>query len=723
VRKVFLFAAVLGLAGLWAGPVSAQTAVAGVSDLFIKYEKAVQDGDRITASGGVEIRYKNLILFCDTAELNQKTKDVVAEGHVTLHLPQETFSTERLVFNLDTGLGKGGKALGFLQPTIRYETSSIERKSDNLYAFEKSTITTCTQPDPRWKFTCARANFKKNDYIEMWNAVVSVKSVPVFYWPYLRYPLQSDRSTGFLVPQVGYSQIKGLVVSEDFFWAVARNMDATFSLDYYSAKGIGGGLQYRYITRDGTSGQADLYYFLFKKTSPLGGEPAPATPASYIVRLNHSQVLPLGFNLVAAVDYQNSFDFLREFDNNYQRALVFLRRSQVYISKAWSSYSFSIRASRMETHFPSFGAGGMSIINDYLPQVSFSTFKRRLFKPVYFSFGSGFNRWQYGTKAQFDAHRQLGSQNLYLTPTLSVPFNSIPWLTVNFDLEGVVNYYFKSYSFGTRDIINEPLLTGQYAAAFDLIGPVFFRVWEVKGGKLQHLVEPTFSYRYESPVSVARQIITPYGFFFRLHQFSYGVTNRVLLKKGNTPREIFTWGISQTYYLSPEDSPLAIYSGYLDGRLPRFGEIVSYLRFFPAAKMAFDFSAGYNTYQSTVSSLRLSASLGAPTDPLFLSLNWFKATNPWYQETWYNRHQIGIVTGLRIPRLNLEALGEVDWNIGERKLLYAGGSFVYHYQCLDFKGDIRVFNFRSKPEIQYRLTFGLGNIGKSTDFMGGLDLK
>ena len=724
-RAARLFVVGLCLLGGAAGFSRAQTATVVVAgDLVIKGNVQQQEGDRYLVSGTVEVRYRNLVLYADRAEVNRKTKDVVAEGHVTLQLPNEVVSAERLTFNLDTALGKIENALGFLQPTIRYETATIERKTDVLYAFEKPTFTTCTQPTPRWKFTCSRANFKKNDYLEMWNAVVSVKKIPIFYLPYMRYPLDQERSTGFLTPQIGFSQTKGLILSQDFFWAIARNMDATFSLDAYSAKGLGGGLRFRYVFGDGTAGEAQFYAFRYKKSlRTAGGESLANLPTSTVVRVHHSQVLPLNFNLVAAVDYQNSFDFLKEFDNNFRRSLVFNRSSQVYLSKAWSSYNFSLRAARFETYFPTYGNSDFAIINEYLPQVNFGTFKQKIFKPVFFSFGAGFNRWRYGAREQFLGGAPQSGQNLYFVPTLTVPYNTIPWLNINLSLEGIINYYFKTYSYGTRSVVDEPMLTSQYGATVEVMGPVLERIWDLGNDrKLKHVIEPTVAYRYESPVSGSQRIIT-YSYFFRVHQLSYGLTNRLLLKSGDQRKEILTWGLAQNYYLSPEDSPLWLYAPYNNGIPPRFTEVTSYLRFFPRDKLSFDFSAAYNTYKSTVPSFRLGATLGAPTDNVFLYVNWFKSTFAWYKVDYADRHQLGFAGGLKVPRLNFEALAEVDFNLGERKILYAGGSFVYHYQCLDFKGEIRIFNFREKPEIQYRLGLGLGNIGKSTDFLGGLDLK
>jgi len=713
---------------LWAWPLvplaGQVMTVVETGELVIKAGLQQQEGDRYVVSGTVEIRYRNLILFADRAEVNTKTKDVVAEGSVTLQLPNEVVSAERLSFNLDTALGKIEKALGFLQPTIRYETEAIERKTDVLYAFENPVFTTCTQPIPRWKFTCSRANLKKDAYIEMWNAVVSIKKVPVFYLPYLRYPLDKERSTGFLTPQVGYSQTKGAILSQDFFWAVARNMDLTLSFNAYSAKGVGGGLRARYVFRDGTAGEAQIYSFRYKKSLGIEGEGGTAgLPDSYVVRLNHAQVLPLNFTLVAAVDYQNSFDFLKEFDNSFRRALVFNRSSQVYLSKSWSSYNFSVRAARFETYFPFYGTSDYAVVYEYLPQVGFGMFKQRIFKPFFFSFNAGFQRWRYGSRDDFLGGKPLTGQNLTLTPTLTVPFSAIPWLNLNLALEGIVNYHFTSFSPGTRFVVDEPRLTAQLAASWELVGPVLERIWDLTDDRrLKHIIEPAVAYRFESPVSGYQQIITP-SYFFRIHQLSYGLTNRLLLKTGERRKEILTWGTSQNFYLSPEDSPLWAYAPYNDGVIPRFTEVYSYVRFFPKDKLNFNFAVSYNTYKEMIASLRLGAGLGSPADDAFLNVHWFKSANPWYEIEFLDRHQVGFSGGLKLPRLNFEALAEVDFNIGESKILYAGGSFVYHYQCLDFKGEIRVFNFRDKPELQYRFGLGLGNIGKSTDFLGGLDLK
>jgi hypothetical protein len=111
--------------------------------------------------------------------------------------------------------------------------------------------------------------------------------------------------------------------------------------------------------------------------------------------------------------------------------------------------------------------------------------------------------------------------------------------------------------------------------------------------------------------------------------------------------------------------------------------------------------------------------LGSLKGLAFCSVNWYKSINPYRESALLNRHQISFWGGVKIPKLSAEGYAGFDFNIQERKMLYSTFSFVYHYQCLDFKADLKIFYFRERPETQFRISFGLGNIGKTTDFLGG----
>ena len=665
----------------------------------------------ILATGDVEIHCKDIILFADWAELNTETKDVHARGNVTVHMPGEFLSAEEIHINLESSEAELKKGFGRIQPSIVYEAESINRDNANVYNLRKARITSCTQPNPRWKFSASRANFKKRNYIEMWNTVFSIKKIPIFYLPYMRYPLDEERSTGFLIPQIGYTSQKGFSYTQGYFWAMKRNMDATFTYDYFSAKGTGGGLEYRYMLSRGIRGQLNLYHFIFNR---VPGE--ETSSKAYALRFNHRQTLPLDFRLVADVDYNSSFDFLREFDNDFKRAVVSNRSSQVYLSKSWSYFNFNARVSRFETYSRDTDT---SVIRNSLPEVSFRSSKIKLFSPLYFSFNSSFSRWEYGSDTEFQAGTQMKSQSASFQPKLTLPFTPISWFTLNSSISSDLTYHFQSYAPGTADVIDDPIFVKRYNLNVELIGPVFYKIFTDARGepKVKHIIEPNLSYRYESPIDDPSRIID-YRRYYRYDQISYGLTNRILVKTGAMPREVFALGLNQTFYLSPEDSLLSLYS--VDGEIPETSDINGYLRFYPARKYSLDVSAAFNPHFNTFSHLRVGARYGSSKDNAFLGINWYKSTNPFYEGVVYDRHQISLYGGLKIPRLSLDVEAEIDYNIQENELLYTGLSLVHRYQCIDVRVEIKTFYYRERPEVQFNISFGLGNIGKTTGFFSGL---
>ena len=672
--------------------------------------------DRLIATGDVEIQYGEFRLFADRVEFDPETRDVAAQGNVVIQTRNEVTRSERAFLNLDTERGRLEKTAGMLQPSIYFSAESIERETADLYSLSRARVTSCAQPVPRWSFSFSRANMKKDDYIEMWSPVLSVKKVPVFYLPYLRYPLR-DRATGFLMPNLGYSGAKGFLYSQSFYWAVTRNMDATVGLDWYPSTGLGAGLEYRYLLPAGTGGQVNLYYFMFKRDAS-GLRPEPGS----IIRVTHNQALPMGFTLAANIDYQKSFDFLREFDQNFRQASVSNRSSQVFLSRSWKQFNVSAQISRFETYFSDLND---SVVSTTLPQINVNVFRVKLLSPLYFSLTGGYTNWRYGFQSDYTAGTERRSNNLTMRPTLSLPFSSIPWLTVNTSLGANVVYYGQSLDPETHQIVKSPLLTGNAVVNVDVVGPVFYRIFynETGAPRLKNIIEPYFNYTYESPVGQADRIVTPYG-FFRLHQIAYGFTSRFLQKKEERQVEVLSFGLGQIYYFSPATGPLGQY--LVNGMPPRWSEVSGTLRYYPRESFSLDAALGYNPYYHNLSTLRLTSTAGLREDGRFLSLNWYRSMNSWATgmdpslSALYNRHQIGAVAGWRFPAMSLDVLGEIDYNLQQKKLLYTAGQVVYHYQCLDFLLEARVYYYRLRPETQIRFSVGLGNIGRTGDLLSGL---
>ena len=92
------------------------------------------------------------------------------------------------------------------------------------------------------------------------STVFYLEDIPALYLPWGVFPIRKERQTGFLFPDGGYSSTAGLRVNTAFFWAISKQMDATFFLDYWGDRGFKEGLQYRYALTEETHGQARFYF-------------------------------------------------------------------------------------------------------------------------------------------------------------------------------------------------------------------------------------------------------------------------------------------------------------------------------------------------------------------------------------------------------------------------------------------------------------------------------
>ena len=154
---------------------------------------------------------------------------------------------------------------GTQEPDAYFYGETLEKLGPKKYRITKGGFTTCVQPTPRWEIIASSATVTLDDYAILKNSVLRVKGVPMFYMPIFYYPInEEDRATGFLIPVYGSSTIRGQSLSNAFFWAIARNQDATVFHDWFSTTGQGLGGEYRYIAAPGSEGQMRTYWLAEK---------------------------------------------------------------------------------------------------------------------------------------------------------------------------------------------------------------------------------------------------------------------------------------------------------------------------------------------------------------------------------------------------------------------------------------------------------------------------
>ena len=167
----------------------------GQTKFFAEQIEIIQDKNQLIASGNVVFQNPGGQIAADSAEFN--IKDNTGTFHVASGLMPLGRAADRTQF-------------GNQEADVYFWGNTIEKLGDEKYRISKGGFTTCVQPTPRWEIVSDTATMRLDHYVALRNAVVEVKDVPVFYLPYLYYPIQKDdRATGVLLPMYGSSLAQG----------------------------------------------------------------------------------------------------------------------------------------------------------------------------------------------------------------------------------------------------------------------------------------------------------------------------------------------------------------------------------------------------------------------------------------------------------------------------------------------------------------------------------
>jgi LPS-assembly protein len=519
----------------------------------IEADHLIYEGDAqlYQAHGQVEVYRGNFSLKADHAQLNMATKELNAWGNVLLREEEDVIECERLEVNLDTQLGKITKAKLFLKDqNFHIAGREVEKLGENHYRIRDGSFTTCDAERPPWKFTVKEMEVREmalGGFGIAKGPIAYFEDIPVLYLPVGVFPVRLERQTGFLFPLVGYSKKYGPEMKNAFFWAFAKNMDATFYFDWLGRRGFKEGLEYRYALTKETKGEAKFYFIddgVFEKNR-------------YAFFVQHEQKFFNDLYLKGSINHVSDHDYLRDFDEDLpEGAKIDSRsrrqlRSDLFGGKNWDKFSFLMEGAV----YDDLTKESNDETIQKLPQINFYAHPQSLFKtPFFYDFASSYTHfWR---ERGVEAHR--GD----LLPRISYPVRLFNVLKLESDV-ALRETLYRSYDDPTNRFQGWKSRETLQAAAE--MSTEFYRVYDgtlvskisnlYKVAKWMHTIEPNVSYTYIPSVDQSRlpafdevdQI--PYT-----NQITYGVTQRLVgrpEKEGVTsgPYEYGKLNIFQSYSL------------------------------------------------------------------------------------------------------------------------------------------------------------------------------
>lgn len=207
-----------------------------------------QEGE-IEAEGEVELRKRGQTVDADRLDYRQTEDEVHAEGHVRIEQKGSVATGPELRMKLETRQGfMREPAYRLTQPDAHGTAENLEFLGEDKYRITQGSYTTCSEGNDDWFMRTSEMELDRTTQVGTASgASVYFKGVPFLYTPWLTFPLNNQRKSGFLPPTFGSSGKSGAEFSLPYYWNIAPEQDATITPRLLSKRGLQLSGQYRYL--------------------------------------------------------------------------------------------------------------------------------------------------------------------------------------------------------------------------------------------------------------------------------------------------------------------------------------------------------------------------------------------------------------------------------------------------------------------------------------------
>lgn len=537
---------------------------------------------RSTLAGNVEIQQTQRIVNAQTAYVyrdpksNQITK-IEFLGNVHYLEPDKLMIARKASINPQDKSGQTEDVL------YRFNTNKsqallpawgrarlMQRFANSDYLLTQASYSTCAPQDKAWQLDAKSIALDNKKGVGVARDVtLRIREWPVLYVPYMSFPTNKDRKSGFLMPIAGYSNVGGFDFGLPYYWNIAPNQDLTLIPHAYSERGVMMGGEYRYLTANsqgifsGTFLPKDAAYrnFLNNHEEQFPRLRDNSTDRWSVGILESTRFTP---DLQLNVQAQQVSDdyYLQDFSTNL--ALITQRQllRQADLTYKTEHWVFRGMAQSYQTLHP---VNEIPIADQYerLPQILARGYYYDLPAHANINIVGQYDQFSWpGTHWEGESNGMPRGPRLHFNPVLSLPQQK-SWGYITPTVEFVENYYEVANNWGAP-----PTDYNRFIPRYSVQSGLFFeRDFNFNGDAYTQTLEPSLFYLrvpYQNqsaiPIYDSGNMIFNADQLFRTNRFSgfdrigdanqlsYAVTTRWLSE--STGRERANFSIGQIKYFA-----------------------------------------------------------------------------------------------------------------------------------------------------------------------------
>jgi len=214
-------------------------------------------GGVAVAEDNVQIHFRGTDIYCDYAEYNPETREVLLVGNVRIYHDQQILNGHRAVYNMET---RQIKALDFDggDQVIKFSALSLRAPTLKQFRVRSMSLTTSDSSEPDYQVKAKGARIYPDDRVILSNATLYVGQTPIMWFPYLYAPV--GQSGWDIKP--GFNSTWGAFLLLGYRFPLTAKTDAEAHFDYRSERGVGLGIDLNsvYGPKDQSTAKFRAYY-------------------------------------------------------------------------------------------------------------------------------------------------------------------------------------------------------------------------------------------------------------------------------------------------------------------------------------------------------------------------------------------------------------------------------------------------------------------------------
>jgi LPS-assembly protein len=226
-----------------------------------KASRYQQEDQVATLAGDVVMRQGSMQVEADEASLYQAENRGELNGNVRVRDNGALLVGDHADVQLDTGEAKVDNAEYVLHKSrIRGSALYAKRAENAIIRLKDGTYTSCEPNSNAWQLKGNNITLNPaTGFGTATNVTLRVKDIPVLYTPYIYFPIDDRRQSGFLPPTIGTGSDTGFTMVTPYYFNLAPNYDATVYPRYMSKRGLLMEGEFRYLTQS-SEGQFGAAY-------------------------------------------------------------------------------------------------------------------------------------------------------------------------------------------------------------------------------------------------------------------------------------------------------------------------------------------------------------------------------------------------------------------------------------------------------------------------------